>query len=77
MTDILHTMTDTAASTPPIKKDACCELGTGKVVRRRQRKVIAVPKIASIMPGAATTRTACVIDAIVVAIDTEKMKNKR
>ena len=35
-----------------------------------------LPKIASIIPGAATSRIAWVTDEIVVAIDTEKIKNK-
>lgn len=36
-----------------------------------------VPKIASKIPGLTIIRTTCASDANVVAIDTEKMKNKR
>lgn len=36
-----------------------------------------VPEIASQTPGLTITRTACTSDAAVVAIDTEKMDNKR
>ena len=39
--------------------------------------MIVLPKIASITPGATTTKIAWATDAIVVAIDTEKIKNKR
>jgi hypothetical protein len=36
-----------------------------------------VPKIASQTPGLTTTNIACTRDASVVAIDTEKIENKR
>jgi hypothetical protein len=42
---------------------------------RRMKAV--VPKVASQIPGSTITKTACASDASVVAIDTEKMENKR
>ena len=73
---MLDTMTDTAASTPPAKKEEnhTGELELGQLY---QRNCVVVPKIASIAPGLSITRTACATDAIVVAIDTEKIPNKR
>lgn len=39
--------------------------------------MVIVPEIPSQTPGLSITRTTCASDASVVAIDTEKMENKR
>ena len=52
-----------------LKSGGACDIG--------ERIRVAVPKIASQTPGLTITRTACASDASVVAIDMEKIKNKR
>ena len=42
-----------------------------------RRMDLAAPKVASQIPGSTITKIACATDASVVAIDTEKMENKR
>lgn len=78
MTDMLHTMIETAASTPAAKKEEYTvsgeyrrPCGTGEEMR------VAVPKTAFHTPGLTITKMACASDASVVAIDTEKMENNR
>lgn len=73
MTVVLHTVIDTAASTPPE------EIHMGKSgIRNLDGETRArAPKIASQTPGLTITNTAWATDDSVVAIDMEKMKNKR
>ena len=80
ITDMLHTVIETAAATPPEKegKRALGKLWIRESVWHEEGKEGSpVPKIASQTPGLAITRTACTTDAAVVAIDMEKMQNKR
>ena len=73
----LHTVIDTAASTPPEKEEGGCTVSWGFGSARSMKRGTAVPKIASQTPGLTITKTACTTDDIVVAIDMEKIKNKR
>ena len=72
MTDMLDTMMATADSTPPKKEEHARVSGI-----RTDGKKISLPKMASQTPGLTKTMIACTNDATVVAMDIEKMENKR
>jgi len=73
MTDMLHTMIVTATLTVAVKE---CIRGKEMCNMGEATRAI-VPEIPSQTPGLTITRTACTSDASVVAIETEKMENKR
>jgi len=80
MTDMLHTIIDTATSTHPVRegrKPCSVSPEFKSACDMREGAKVAAPKIASQKPGLVITRTACVRDASVVAIDAEKIENKR